>query len=96
VRYEYCYSPGTDFSLGRTSVLVSPLGRETTSNYQVRYRRQLIARGHWAALDSIPSTGADVIVRLANDPRPAPDGMSCFFRDHRFAAWHPAAAQAGR
>jgi len=87
VRYEYCYSPGTDLLLGRTSALVSPLGLETTSNYQVRYRERLIARGMWTALDTIPATVADVVVRPAHDARPDPAGMTCFYRDHRFAAW---------
>src|SRR5262249_41249551 len=95
VRYESCYSPGTDYSLGRTSILVSELGLETTSNYQTRYRRQLIARGLWTAVGSLSLTTTDVVVRSARDPRKDPDGMICFFRDHRFAAWR-AIAQGGR
>jgi len=43
LRYERCYSPGTDYLLGRGSTLVSERGEETTSNYQLRYRETLIA-----------------------------------------------------
>ncbi len=96
VRYEYCYSAGTDFSLGRSSTLVSPLGHETTSNYQARYRAQLMARGRWTAFDAVPSTATDVVVRSARDPRSGPPGMSCFYRDGRFAAWRAAADRAER
>ena len=47
VLYERCYSPGTDFLLGRASQLISERGEETTSNYIVRYRSTLMARGLW-------------------------------------------------
>jgi 4-amino-4-deoxy-L-arabinose transferase-like glycosyltransferase len=56
VRFEFCYSPGAEFSLGHDVALVSPLGFETTSTYQRRYRASLIARGEWTAADSIAST----------------------------------------
>src|SRR5439155_17842686 len=73
VRYEFCYSPGTDFLLGRTSALVSPLGMESTSNYQVRYRKLLIERGAWkAAAATVDRVPASVIVRPARDSRPPP------------------------
>ena len=93
VRYEYCYSPGTDFLLGRTSALVSPRGVESTSNYQVRYRKLLIERGRWTAVQSPDGTAAaGVIVRSARDSRPAPAGMVEFYRDRRFAAYRAAGA----
>jgi 4-amino-4-deoxy-L-arabinose transferase-like glycosyltransferase len=96
VCYEYCYSPGTDYFLGHTSTLVSPLGRETTSNYQVRYRGQLMARGQWTALDTIPPERTEIVVRSALDPRPGPAGMTRFYSDRRFAAWRLAAPPTGR
>ncbi len=86
VRFESCYSPGTDFLLGRRSALVSAVGRETTSNYQLRYRATLVARGEWTPLAAAPdSNGADVIVRPAGGTAPA--GYLPFFRDGRFAAY---------
>jgi len=95
VRYEFCYSPGTDFLLGRTSTLVSPRGLESTSNYQVRYRTRLIERGSWKAVDDPGRAGpAGVIVRGARDPRPAPAGAIAIFRDHRFVAYRTALALA--
>jgi 4-amino-4-deoxy-L-arabinose transferase-like glycosyltransferase len=88
VRYESCYSPGTDFRLGRRSAMVSTLGHETTSTYQVRYRATLLARGLWTPLAAAPdSDRVDVIVRPARgDPAP-PAGYMEFFRDGRFAAY---------
>jgi 4-amino-4-deoxy-L-arabinose transferase-like glycosyltransferase len=94
VRYENVYSPGTDFALGRTSSLVSELGHETTSNYQVFHRERLIARGSWtprAVPD--PEEVVDVIVRSSRRaPEPVPPGWSPFFRDSRFIAYHRPAA----
>jgi 4-amino-4-deoxy-L-arabinose transferase-like glycosyltransferase len=88
VRYESCYSPGTDFLLGRRSALVSALGRETTSNYQMRYRAALAARGQWTPLAAAPdSSGADVVVRPAGDAAAPPAGFMQFFRDGRFVAY---------
>jgi 4-amino-4-deoxy-L-arabinose transferase-like glycosyltransferase len=88
VRYEACYSPGTDFLLGRRSALVSALGHETTSIYQVRYREALKTRGAWTPLDAVPAEDhADVVVRSARDATAPPAGMVEFFRDERFVAY---------
>src|SRR5205085_7576016 len=87
VRFEYCYSPGTDFVLDRISSLVSRTGRETTSNYQMRYRKTLIARGQWTPQDTIPVEPAEVVVRPARDALAPPAGMKPFYRDRRFVAW---------
>jgi len=88
VRYQWCYSPGTDFRLGRRSALVSTLGHETTSTYQVRYRATLIARGQWTPLAAAPdSDRVDVIVRPARGDRAPPAGTMEFFRDGRFVAY---------
>jgi hypothetical protein len=88
VRYEDCYSPGTDFLLGRRSVVVSATGEPLTSNYAVRYRDALRQRGLWTLVDS-PSVAppADAIVRAARRPGTAPDGFREVFRDARFIAW---------
>src|SRR5262245_35958943 len=65
VCYEACYSPGSDYLLGRRSTLVSADGRETTSNYQLRYRRSLIARGLWTPIasadDSVPAASGQPV-----------------------------------
>ncbi|HYM80494.1 MAG TPA: glycosyltransferase family 39 protein [Candidatus Limnocylindria bacterium] len=88
VRYEHCYSPGTDYLLGRPSTLVSERGHEIRSTYQIRYRQTLIARGHWTPRDTIPqASGDDVVVRRARDEREIPRGYVEFFRDPRFAAF---------
>jgi len=87
VRYEACYSPGTDFLLGRRGELVSALGRETTSNYQLRHRAALIARGQWTPLAAPDTTRPEVIVRPARAADSAPAGFLPFFRDGRFAAY---------
>lgn len=92
VRYEYSYSPGTDFLLGRGGWFVSETGHEFTSNYQVFYREMLEGRGRW-----VPSPApelappAQVIVRSTRrgDPEPPP-GWIEFHRDRRFVAYHPA------
>jgi 4-amino-4-deoxy-L-arabinose transferase-like glycosyltransferase len=97
VRYQWCYSPGTDFRLGRRSGLVSERGVETTSTYQARYRDALVARGQWTPLAAAPdSDRVDVIVQPASrgapggpgptGPVPPPEYME-FFRDGRFAAF---------
>jgi Dolichyl-phosphate-mannose-protein mannosyltransferase len=91
VRYEGCYSPGTDFLLGRTSQLVSALGEETTSNYLVRYRPQVEARGLWTAFDRPPSAGAAIIVRSSREASAGPAGAIEFYRDKRFVAYRAAA-----
>jgi 4-amino-4-deoxy-L-arabinose transferase-like glycosyltransferase len=87
VRYEACYSPGADFRLGRRSALVSALGHETTSPYQVRHRATLLARGLWTPLAAAPdSDRVDVIVRPVRDGLAPPAGYMEFFRDGRFVA----------
>jgi 4-amino-4-deoxy-L-arabinose transferase-like glycosyltransferase len=91
VRYEGCYSPGTDFLLGRRARLVRVGGRETTSNYQLRYRRTLIARGLWTPGDAAaPDDPAVVVVRPAGAPETPPAGWSECFRDRRFVAFRRA------
>ena len=87
VRYEHCYSPGTDFLLGRDSELVSVTGGETTSNYQLRYRELLRSRGQWRVLDIAPDVRTPIVI-----VRPVRGGLADlpagveFFRDRRFVA----------
>jgi len=88
VRYERCYSPGTDYLLNRRSVIVSDRAEPTTSVYQERYRALLKRRGEWTVRDD--TTGAppaDVIVRPVRDDAPAPAGFVPFFTDRRFVAY---------
>jgi 4-amino-4-deoxy-L-arabinose transferase-like glycosyltransferase len=88
VRYQACYSPGTDYLLNRRGVLSDVGGQETTSNYQLRYRDTLIARGQWVAVAPPDSAGAAaVIVRSVKRDTPAPDGWREIHRDLRFVAW---------
>ena len=90
VRFEACYSPGTDYLLGRRGTLVDVSGAETTSNYQLRYRDALIARGLWipvAAVDLAAADTATVVVRSAKRDDPAPDGWREIHRDVRFVAY---------
>ncbi len=94
IRYEGCYSPGTEFLLGRHSQLVSDAGHETTSNYQARYRRMLLARGQWTPVAATAAGPAQGVVRPARDPRPAPAGGVQFHADRRFVAYRGAFAGA--
>jgi 4-amino-4-deoxy-L-arabinose transferase-like glycosyltransferase len=94
VRYVGCYSPGTDYRLGRRSELVSATGHETTSNFQARYRATLQTRGQWTPLAADPGTYAErgsgrvsVIVRPARPGTAGPPGYMEFFRDGRFSAF---------
>jgi 4-amino-4-deoxy-L-arabinose transferase-like glycosyltransferase len=88
IRYEQCYSPGTDFLLGRRAVLVSPRADQTTSVYQSRYRQSLRGRGLWTSLDDArEAPSADVIVRPARDGMPSIPGFVEFFHDRRFIAY---------
>lgn len=88
IRYEQCYSPGTDFLLGRRAVLVSPRADQTTSVYQSRYRESLRRRGLWTSLgDAREAPAADVIVRPAREARPSIPGFVEFFHDRRFIAY---------
>lgn len=91
IRYEDCYSPGTDFLLGRPSTIVSALGHPLTSNYAVRYRTSLQARGLWRLVDDpAAAPAADVIVREVRREGAAPPGYREIFRDRRFVAWRRA------
>ncbi|HET7224930.1 MAG TPA: glycosyltransferase family 39 protein [Candidatus Eisenbacteria bacterium] len=47
VVFEDCWSPGTDFALGRSSAIVAADPHVTTSTYQARYREALERRGQW-------------------------------------------------
>jgi len=92
VRFEGCYSPGTDYLLDRRGALVDVGGAETTSNYQLRYRDALIARGLWTptaddAGDALARNTAAVLVRSAKRDDPAPAGWREIHRDLRFVAW---------
>ncbi|MEY4374780.1 MAG: hypothetical protein RL760_947 [Candidatus Eisenbacteria bacterium] len=88
VRYEDCYSPGTDFRLGRTSPVVSALGHPLTSNYAVRYRDSLRARGLWTLVDSSAAAPpARIVVREPSRAGDPPPGARLLFRDGRFIAW---------
>lgn len=93
IRYEDCYSPGTDFLLGRPSTVVSALGHPLTSNYAVRYRSSLEARGLWKLVDDpAAAPAAEVIVRERRREGVAPAGYHEIFRDRRFVAWRRADA----
>lgn len=90
VRYEDCYSPGTDFLLGAPSSVVSALGHPITSNYVVRYRPTLIERGQWRLFDGPGAApAADVIVREVRRARSEqpPPGYTLFHEDRRFLAY---------
>ena len=93
VRYEDCYSPGTDYLLDRGSAVVSATGAPLTSNYILRYRDTLRQRGQWplyaTAADAPP---AAVIVRATKNDGAPPAGSRLIFRDARFTAWRLAAA----
>ncbi len=92
VRYEDCYSPGTDFLLGAPSSVVSALGHPITSNYVVRYRTTLRERGQWRLFDEPGAAPeADVIVREVRRGRAAiPTGYVLFHEDARFLAYRRA------
>ena len=88
IRYEDCYSPGTDFLLGRPSTVVSARGTPLTSNYAIRYRDALKSRGLWTLVDDASDASvAEVIVRERRREGVAPAGHREIFRDKRFVAW---------
>lgn len=89
VRFEHCYSAGTDFTLRNHSDILSARGIETTSTYQARYREALLARGQWTPLSAVPALDqASVIVRpYRNADGSPPAGMEAFFQDRRFVAY---------
>lgn len=95
VLYDNCYSPGSDFRLGRLSEVVSEGGHVLTSNYVVRYRDSLEARGQWRfhpTLAAAPAT--DVVVLPA---RARAEGRERWgeplFENRRFAAFRRGAAR---
>lgn len=88
VRYEDCYTPGTDYLLAQRSTVVSATGTPLTSNYAVRYRETLRARGQWPLLDSAAAApAANVIVRETRHAGEAPAGGHEIFRSRRLVAW---------
>jgi 4-amino-4-deoxy-L-arabinose transferase-like glycosyltransferase len=88
VRYEGCYSPGTDFLLGQRGTLITGTGVETTSNYQLRYRATLVSRGQWTPRAEVsPGDQEQVVVRAAGMPAPTKPGWRQIFHDVRFVAW---------
>src|SRR5262249_3419951 len=91
VRYEGCYSPGTDYLLNRRSEIVSDRADLTTSVYQARYRDELRRRNQWTVRDDTTgSPPADVIVRPVGDHSRIPDGFVAFYNDRRFVAYRTA------
>ncbi|MEQ1833048.1 MAG: glycosyltransferase family 39 protein [Candidatus Eisenbacteria bacterium] len=92
IRYEDCYSPGTDFLLAQRSVVVSATGHPLTSNYAVRYRDSLRQRGLWTLVDSAAvAPAAQAIVRETRRAGVPPDGARELHRDRRFIAWRTTA-----
>jgi 4-amino-4-deoxy-L-arabinose transferase-like glycosyltransferase len=88
VRYEDCYTPGTDYLLAQRSTVVSATGTPLTSNYAIRYRETLRARGLWTLVDSAAvAPSADVIVRETRHAGEPPAGGLEIFRSRRFVAW---------
>jgi 4-amino-4-deoxy-L-arabinose transferase-like glycosyltransferase len=95
VQYEACYSPGTDYLLGRRGDLIDAGGDVTTSNYQLRYRDTLAARGLWTprvgpepgVADSVVVGSAAVRVRGAARAEDPPAGWRELHRDLRFVAY---------
>ena len=88
VRCEDCYTPGTDYLLAQRSAVVSASGAPLTSNYVIRYRETLRARGQWTLIDSSAvAPRADVIVRETRRAGAPPPGAREIFRSRRFIAW---------
>jgi 4-amino-4-deoxy-L-arabinose transferase-like glycosyltransferase len=88
VRYEDCYSPGTDYLLARPSTVVSATGHPLTSNYAVRYRDTLRRRGQWTLVDSLVRAPAtDAIVREVRHAGTPPEHGREIYRDTRYIAW---------
>jgi len=97
VRYQACYSPGTDYLLGRRGELIDVGGIQTTSNYQLRYREILEARGLWTPREGPLGAESDansrdlVWVRPSNSASDPPEGWRETYRDQRFVAYHRSA-----
>lgn len=91
VVYEDCYSPGSDYLLGRVSSVVSRDGRVLTSNYVIRYRDTLKARGLWRLYDSLAAVPAAdhrvVAARHVGDRARVFPPDSAEFGDARFTAY---------
>ncbi|MBI5168657.1 MAG: glycosyltransferase family 39 protein [Candidatus Eisenbacteria bacterium] len=91
VLYERCYSPGTDFLLGRSGIVLAGQGHEITSTYVVRYRESLRERGLWTLRAEDDSTAVlDADVRVQSHHRPGPEPGAGWTRIHegpRFTAW---------
>lgn len=87
VAYVDCYSPGTDYLMGRLSTVVSDAGHLLTSNYVLRYRDSLRTRGQWRLVDRIEDApGTRFVVERAGR-RPAAIAGEAIFADRRFAAF---------
>ena len=97
VRYQACYSPGTDYVLGRRGELIDVGGIQTTSNYQLRYRETLEARGLWTPREGPLGAESDadprhlVWVRPSNSASVPPEGWSMIYLDARFVAFRRSA-----
>ncbi|MFN8589470.1 MAG: glycosyltransferase family 39 protein [Candidatus Eisenbacteria bacterium] len=88
VVYERCYSPGTDYLLGRSGTVLSDLGYEITSNYILRYRDSLRTRGLWTLRPEAETPDADVVVRSPRRQNGPPAGeWRLIFSSKRFVAW---------
>jgi 4-amino-4-deoxy-L-arabinose transferase-like glycosyltransferase len=87
--YEQCYSPGTDYLLGRGGRVLSEGGHELSSNYVVRHRETLVRRGWWPLQPpGTPVGDASIRVRpAARWMEGPPPGWDHIFRDRRFVAY---------
>ena len=91
--YVRCYSPGTDYLLGRTSPLVSERGEELTSNYVVRYRDALVRRNQWRPLDRLPPDFEGLLIRSGRDSTDRPRGSGTPDFSRRFVLFHRSRGQ---
>lgn len=95
VLYDNCYSPGSDFRLGRLSEVVSEGGHVLTSNYVVRYRDSLETRGQWRFHPTVEAAPATDVVVLPASARAAGRERwgEPLFENQRFAAFRRDAAR---
>jgi hypothetical protein len=91
--YVRCYSPGTDYLLGRTSPLVSERGEELTSNYVIRYRNALENRHQWSPLDRLPPDFEGLLIRSIRDSVDRPPGKGTPDFSRRFVFFRHTRAQ---